>query len=219
MALTNLGQPLFDGAGATKRDLVDYLDAVRDRILPALRGRPLSVVRVRPGQEPFMQKNLPSYAPSWIRRVGMWAEASRRQVSYALCDDRRTLLWFANQRSYFPYTHSTLATAPREPVSFVGRAIRHLPARRLTVFGCPAHASVCGTPDTPDTGPVRDTPHDSHGHSGRNDRRTPCAKARCTMRGSRRAATRHTPWGELGSTCLGRVLVCQVRALRGHEPS
>ena len=32
--LTNLDQPLFDGAGATKRDLVDYLDAVRDRILP-----------------------------------------------------------------------------------------------------------------------------------------------------------------------------------------
>ena len=32
--LTNLDQPLFDGAGATKRDLVDYLDAVADRILP-----------------------------------------------------------------------------------------------------------------------------------------------------------------------------------------
>ena len=32
--LTNLDQPLFDGAGATKRDLVDYLDGVRDRILP-----------------------------------------------------------------------------------------------------------------------------------------------------------------------------------------
>ncbi|HEX7067308.1 MAG TPA: ATP-dependent DNA ligase, partial [Candidatus Limnocylindria bacterium] len=30
--LTNLDQPLFDGAGATKRDLVDYLDAISDRI-------------------------------------------------------------------------------------------------------------------------------------------------------------------------------------------
>ena len=28
VSLTNLDQPLFDGAGATKRDLVDYLDAV-----------------------------------------------------------------------------------------------------------------------------------------------------------------------------------------------
>ncbi|MEV5500226.1 ATP-dependent DNA ligase [Nonomuraea fuscirosea] len=99
VALTNLDQPLFDGAEATKRDLVDYLDAVRDRILPVLRGRALSVIRVRPGQPPFMQKNLPKYAPDWVRSVSMWADSSRRQVTYALCDDRRTLLWFANQRA------------------------------------------------------------------------------------------------------------------------
>ena len=44
--LTNLDQPLFDGAQATKRDLVDYLDAVRGCIIPELRDRPLSVIRV-----------------------------------------------------------------------------------------------------------------------------------------------------------------------------
>ncbi|HEV7685790.1 MAG TPA: ATP-dependent DNA ligase, partial [Acidimicrobiia bacterium] len=97
--LTNLDQPLFDGAGATKRDLVDYLDAVGDRIIAALRDRPLSVVRARPGQEPFMQKNLPKYAPEWVARVSSWAETSKREVTYALCNDRRTLLWFANQRA------------------------------------------------------------------------------------------------------------------------
>jgi hypothetical protein len=50
VSLTNLDQPLFEGAGATKRDLVDYLDAVADKIIAELRDRPLSVVRVRPGQ-------------------------------------------------------------------------------------------------------------------------------------------------------------------------
>ncbi|MEU7531640.1 non-homologous end-joining DNA ligase [Saccharothrix sp. NPDC042600] len=99
VALTNLDQPLFADAGATKRDLVDYLDAVRDRILPGLAGRPLSVVRVLRGQDPFMQKNLPKYTPDWVRSVEVWAEASRRSIRYALCDDRRTLLWFANQRA------------------------------------------------------------------------------------------------------------------------
>lgn len=99
VSLTNLDQPLFDEANATKRDLVDYLDAVRDRILPVLRDRALSVIRVRPGQAPFMQKNVPKYAPSWVRTVSVWAGSSQRQVSYALCDDRRTLLWFANQRA------------------------------------------------------------------------------------------------------------------------
>ncbi|MTK01064.1 DNA polymerase domain-containing protein [Micromonospora sp. CP22] len=109
VALTNLDQPLFDGSGVRKRDLVDYLDAVADRLVPYLRGRPLSVVRVRPGQPPFMQKNLPRYTPDWVRRVPIWAEASRREIAYALCDDRRTLLWFANQRAV--EFHPTLATA------------------------------------------------------------------------------------------------------------
>ncbi|MEW2375297.1 non-homologous end-joining DNA ligase [Micromonospora sp. NPDC047812] len=108
VSLTNLDQPLFDGADATKRDLVDYLDAVHERILPQLRGRPLSVIRVRPGQPPFMQKNLPKYTPDWVSRTKVWAEASHREISYALCDDRRTLLWFANQRAV--EYHPTLAT-------------------------------------------------------------------------------------------------------------
>jgi bifunctional non-homologous end joining protein LigD len=111
VTLTNLGQPLFDGAGATKRDLVDYLDAVHRPIVAELRDRPLSVVRVRPGQEPFMQKNLPKYTPDWVPRVSLWAEASRREVSYPLCNDRRTLLWLANQRAV--EYHPTLARAGR----------------------------------------------------------------------------------------------------------
>ena len=109
VSLTNLDQPLFDGAGATKRDLVDYLDAVAAQIIPELRGRPLSVVRVLRGQEPFMQKNVPKYTPPWVRTVTLWAESSRREVSYALCDDRRTQLRFANQRA-IEY-HPTLARA------------------------------------------------------------------------------------------------------------
>jgi len=99
LTLTNLDEPLFDGAGASKRDLVDYLDSVADRIIPALTDRPLSVIRVHRGQEAFMQKNLPSYTPPWVPRVTFWAESSKRDLTYALCNDRRTLLWFANQRA------------------------------------------------------------------------------------------------------------------------
>ena len=109
VSLTNLAQPLFDGAEATKRDLVDYLDAVRGQFIPVLRDRPLSVIRVLRGQPPFMQKNVPRYTPSWVRTVQVWAETSRREVSYALCDDRRTLLWLANQRAV--EFHPTLVMA------------------------------------------------------------------------------------------------------------
>jgi len=128
--LTNLDQPLFDGAAATKRDLVEYLDGVRERIIPVLADRPLSVMRVHRGQEAFMQKNVPKYTPEWVRTVQLWAEASKREVSYALCNDRRTLLWFANQRAveYHPalmpadgadhMTHLVLDLDPPEGDSF-----------------------------------------------------------------------------------------------------
>jgi bifunctional non-homologous end joining protein LigD len=111
VSFTNLDQPLFDGADATKRDLVEYLDGARDRIIPALEGRPLSVIRVHRGQDAFMQKNVPKYTPQWVPTVRFWAETSKREVSYALCNDRRTLLWFANQRAV--EYHPTLVRADR----------------------------------------------------------------------------------------------------------
>ncbi len=97
--LTNLDQPLFDDSQATKRDLVGYFEAVSEQLLAELRDRPLSVMRAIRGQKPFMQKNVPNYAPPWVKTVKIWAERSKREVAYALCNDRRTLLWFANQRA------------------------------------------------------------------------------------------------------------------------
>jgi DNA ligase D len=113
--LTNLDQPLFAEAGATKRDLVDYLDAVADRFVPVLAGRALSVIRVLRGQAPFMQKNLPAYAPGSIRTLDVATQDGRRVVRYPVCDDRETLLWFANQRAveYHPTLfHERMFDAP-----------------------------------------------------------------------------------------------------------
>jgi DNA ligase D len=133
--LTNLDGALFDGADATKRDLIDYLEAVHERLLGELRDRPLSVMRVRSGQDPFMQKNVPKYAPDWLRTASYWAESSRREVHYALCDDLRTLIWFGNQRAveYHPTlgrvdamdraTHLVLDLDPPEGDSF-GAAVQ-----------------------------------------------------------------------------------------------
>jgi bifunctional non-homologous end joining protein LigD len=109
ITLTNLDQPLFDEAGATKRNLIDYLDAIANRFVPVLSGRPLSVIRVRPGQAPFMQKNKPKGAPDWLPTVTWWAESSQRDVSYVLCEERRTLVWFGNQRAV--EYHPTLVRA------------------------------------------------------------------------------------------------------------
>jgi bifunctional non-homologous end joining protein LigD len=144
--LTSLDQPLFDGFA--KRELVDYLDAMHDRIVAVLRDRPLSVIRVLRGQGPFMQKNVPKYTPDWVATVPLWAESSKRTVSYALCDDRRTLLWFANQRAveYHPMlmcaaamghpTHLVLDLDPPEGETFrLAVAAAHLVRQALADSG------------------------------------------------------------------------------------
>jgi bifunctional non-homologous end joining protein LigD len=165
--LTNLDQPLFDGAGATKRDLVEYLDAVGHLILPELEDRPLSVIRVHRGQEAFMQKNVPKYTPAWVRTVSFWAEASKREVAYALCNDRRTLLWFANQRAveYHPTlvradhpdrpTHLVLDLDPPESAGFA-MAVRaaHLVRHALTEVDLEGAVKTSGAKGVHVVGPV-----------------------------------------------------------------
>lgn len=152
--LTNLDQPLFDGAGASKRDLVDYLDAVADRLVPVLAGRALSVVRVRQGQEPFMQKNLPSYAPEWIPVLDVTTQDGKRVVHYPVCDDRVTLLWFANQRAveYHPNlflglafdapTHLIIDIDPPAGNDSFTRAVAAAQLVRETLSGVSATAQV-----------------------------------------------------------------------------
>jgi DNA ligase D-like protein (predicted polymerase) len=155
--LTNLDQPLSPDAGATKRDLVDYLDAIADRMLPGLTDRPLTVLRVLRGQKPFMQKNVPKYTPDWVRTTSMWAEASKRDVHYALCDDRRTLLWFGNQRAveYHPTlgladniyrpTHMVLDLDPPTEDDFAAViAVAHLVRQALTDSGLKGAVKTSG---------------------------------------------------------------------------
>ena len=154
--LSNLDEPLTPDAGATKRDLVDYLAAVADRMLPGLADRPLTVLRVLRGREPFMQKNVPKYTPDWVRTVPMWAEASHREVHYALCNDWRTLLWLANQRAveYHPTlgladniyrpTHLVLDLDPPDDDFTKVVAVAHLVHQALTDSGLDSAVKTSG---------------------------------------------------------------------------
>lgn len=126
--LTSLDTPLFDGAAATKRDLIGYLEAVANPLLRELAGRPLSVVRVRPGQQPFMQKNLPESAPGFIPRATVWSDAGNREIHYPLCEDLRTLLWLGNQRAveYHPTVMLPHIAEPPERTEILAGRVTHL---------------------------------------------------------------------------------------------
>ena len=119
ISLSSLDDELFAGAAATKRDLLDHLEAVAPVMLPGLEDRPLSVVRVRPGQPAFMQKNLPAYAPGSVRRVPQWSAASHREVVYAVAEDVTTLVWFGNQRAVEYHVPLYRLSAPDRPTALV----------------------------------------------------------------------------------------------------
>lgn len=171
VSLSNLDQPLFAGADAAKRDLVDYLDGIADRIIPQLAGRPLSVIRVHRGEDPFMQKNVPRSKPSWVRTVRIWSESSKRDVDYALCDDRPTLIWFANQRAveYHPTlvradrldrtTHLVLDLDPPEGAGFaMAAAAAHLVRRVLEDAGLRGAVKTSGAKGVHVFVPIDDRP-------------------------------------------------------------
>jgi bifunctional non-homologous end joining protein LigD len=67
---THTDKIMFPGDGITKRDLLDYYDAVSQWLLPHLRDRPLSLLRFPDGigKKGFFQKNLTGNLPDWLRR-------------------------------------------------------------------------------------------------------------------------------------------------------
>src|SRR5438093_806013 len=97
--VTNPDKLLWPALAITKRRYVDYLDAVRDRMLPWLRERPLTLVRAPDGVggERYYQKDTPRYAPSWIRTVAIPAPSAKREVAYIGSNETPTLAWLGNQ--------------------------------------------------------------------------------------------------------------------------
>ena len=97
---TSVDRVVFPQSGYTKGDVIEFYDAIADVLLPHLRDRPITVERfpegVAEGKPRFWQKNTPAYYPQWIERVELPTDEGK-PVQYALVNDRRTLLYFANQ--------------------------------------------------------------------------------------------------------------------------
>ena len=108
VSLTHLDEPLFDGAGATKRDLVDYLEAVAPLMLPDCAAGRCRSSGSGPGSGRSCRRTCRTTRPVDPQRHHV-GRILRREVRYPLCDDRRTLLWLANQRAV--EYHPTLGLA------------------------------------------------------------------------------------------------------------
>ena len=80
LKFTNLDKIWFPEDGITKRDVLEYYNAVADLINPHLEGRPLSLKRYPNGihSEFFFQKNTPAGYPDWLRMEPVPSEHSGR---------------------------------------------------------------------------------------------------------------------------------------------
>lgn len=98
LVLTSLEKVMFPGTGMTKAEVISYYREVAPALLPQLHDRPATRLRFPHGapDDAFFEKNLPSGAPAWLRRVTLLSPHSRRAdelVTYPLVDDVAGLVW------------------------------------------------------------------------------------------------------------------------------
>ncbi len=85
----------------TKKELVDYYDAITPWMLPHLMNRPLSLYRFPNGvdKKGFYQKNMPDYFPDWINHKKI--QKKEGEVDYIICDKKESLVFIASQVAEF----------------------------------------------------------------------------------------------------------------------
>jgi bifunctional non-homologous end joining protein LigD len=98
LKFTNLGKVFYPDEGYTKRDVLNYYDAVAGLILPHLQDRPLSLKRYPDGigKEFFFQKNVAEKFASWVRTELIPSGHNGRPIRYAFAQDRASLLYLVN---------------------------------------------------------------------------------------------------------------------------
>jgi bifunctional non-homologous end joining protein LigD len=98
LKFTNLKKVFYPKEGYTKRDVINYYDAVSGLILPHLKDRPLSLKRYPNGIEHqyFFQKDAPETFAPWLRTELIDSEHAGKPIRYVFAEDHASLLYLAN---------------------------------------------------------------------------------------------------------------------------
>lgn len=99
--LTNLDReywpadPRTKAPPVSKRDYLRYLARVSPFMLPHLKDRPLTMIRMPEGVggERFFQKHWEQTLPEFVRTITVFSEHKEEQHDYVLAQDLPTLLW------------------------------------------------------------------------------------------------------------------------------
>jgi len=97
LRLSNLDKPYWPDEGITKGDLLAYYHNVAPLVLPHLRDRPLTMLRMPDGiaGEAFYEKRVPSHAPDWLPTARVPGE-DRKPIDMVMAQDLASLLYVIN---------------------------------------------------------------------------------------------------------------------------
>jgi bifunctional non-homologous end joining protein LigD len=118
--LTNLDRIYWPAASArqpevTKRDFIVYLAGVARFMLPHLKDRPLTMIRMPEGigGERFFQKHWAHPLPPYVESVTVFSGSKDEQHRYLLANNLPTLLWLGQSGTLeFHVWHSRAALLP-----------------------------------------------------------------------------------------------------------
>jgi bifunctional non-homologous end joining protein LigD len=121
LKLTNLDRvywpaiPELKQQAITKRDLVRYLAAVSRYMLPHLRDRPLTMIRMPEGitGERFYQKHWEQSRPDFVQMVSVYSGHKDEKHEYVVANNLPTLLWLGQSGTLeFHVWHSRANVGP-----------------------------------------------------------------------------------------------------------
>jgi bifunctional non-homologous end joining protein LigD len=95
--VTHPDKVFWPDEGITKGDLISYYDQMSEVILPYLKDRPQSLNRYPHGTggQHFFQKDI-EQAPDWVKTVPIYSESNDKEITWAVCQNKETLLYLIN---------------------------------------------------------------------------------------------------------------------------
>ncbi|MDB5224285.1 MAG: ligD [Chitinophagaceae bacterium] len=96
--VTNINKLYFPDEGITKGDVVNYYQQMADYILPYLKGRPQSLLRMPNGinTKGFFHKDAGAGTPSFVKTKKLFSESTNKDINYIICDNKPTLAYLNN---------------------------------------------------------------------------------------------------------------------------
>jgi bifunctional non-homologous end joining protein LigD len=120
IALTNLDKTLWpvgpeNARAVTKRDLIRYLIQVSGYLLPHIRDRALTMIRMPHGThgERFFQRHNAPGTPDFVETIRIESKSGQRDQSYLMANNLATLIWLGQMACV--EIHVTAARFAKEP--------------------------------------------------------------------------------------------------------